>query len=364
MAVLALQSVLSLRLIHTDSAFADEALYLWAGHIEIAHLIHGTPIPPFPTYFSGAPIIYPPLGALADNVAGLAGARILSLCFMLGVTCFLWSAAAQLFGRRAAFFGAALFAVLGPTQHLGAFATYDAMSFFFITLAAWIVIRAGRHQDGWSRMIAAAAALSVANATKYATTLFDPVVIALAVTAVRVKADMRQTVGRAIVMVAYLTTIFITLILVATLGNRYYLTGIMATTLSRAVGTTPPAVVYDSWSWTQVLAVAALVGLVLSLSRRGSKREKILALSLAAAGVLAPVEQARIHTDTSLIKTDFRAWFAAILAGYAVSRIIDLSRHRVVRHILTIVGVLSLLSGIARRSASQGLLLLAGTRLT
>ncbi len=126
-------------------------------------------------------------------------------------------------------------------------------------------------------MIAAAAALSVANATKYATALFDPVVIALAVTAVHAKADMRQTVGRAIVMVAYLTTMFITLILVATLGNRYYLTGIMATTLSRAVGTTPPAVVlYDSWSWTQVLAVTALVGLVLSLSRRASKREKIL----------------------------------------------------------------------------------------
>ena len=65
--------------------------YLWAGHLEWAHWLHGTPLPPFPAYFSGAPVIYPPLGALADSVGGLAGARILSLVFMLGATALLWA---------------------------------------------------------------------------------------------------------------------------------------------------------------------------------------------------------------------------------------------------------------------------------
>ena len=107
-------------------------------------MLHGTPIPPFPSYFSGAPVIYPPLAALADSVGGLAAARVLSLVFMLGATILLWATTDRLFGRRAAFFAAALFAVLGPTLHLGAFATYDAMALFLLALATWLVVRAGR----------------------------------------------------------------------------------------------------------------------------------------------------------------------------------------------------------------------------
>ena len=165
--VLAVQAALSLRLVGADTAFQDEALYLWAGHLEWARLLHGTPIPPFPSYFSGAPVIYPPLAALADSAGGLAAARILSLVFMLGATALLWAAARLLSGRRAAFFAAALFAVLGPTLHLGAFATYDAMSLFLVALAAWLVVRAGDRPDATGWMVAAGAALALANATSY-----------------------------------------------------------------------------------------------------------------------------------------------------------------------------------------------------
>ena len=62
---------------------------------------------------------------------------------MLGATALLWGTAGRLFGRRAAFFAAALFAVLGPTLHLGAFATYDALSVLLVAAAAWCVVRAG-----------------------------------------------------------------------------------------------------------------------------------------------------------------------------------------------------------------------------
>ncbi len=86
MCVLAVQTVLSLRLVWSNTAFQDEALYLWACRMEWGRLAHGTPIPAFPTYFSGAPVIYPPLGAVANSIGGLAGARLLSLCFMLGTT--------------------------------------------------------------------------------------------------------------------------------------------------------------------------------------------------------------------------------------------------------------------------------------
>src|SRR5215472_12087666 len=89
--VLTVQAVLSLRLVKADTAFQDEALYLWAGHRELAHVLHGTPVPPFPTYFSGAPVIYPLFGALTDGIGGLTAARILSLIFMLGTTGLLWA---------------------------------------------------------------------------------------------------------------------------------------------------------------------------------------------------------------------------------------------------------------------------------
>ena len=143
LAVLVVQAVLSVRLVGADTAFQDEGTYLWAGHLEWAHVLHGTPLPPFASYFSGAPVIYPPLGALADSVGGLAGARLLSLVFMLASTALGWDVTRRLFGRRAAFFAAALFAVLGSTLHLGAFATYDAMSLFLLALATWLVAGAG-----------------------------------------------------------------------------------------------------------------------------------------------------------------------------------------------------------------------------
>src|SRR6476660_2409643 len=99
--ILAAQTILSFRLIGANTAFQDEALYLWAGHLEWARVLHGTPIPPFPSYFSGAPVIYPPIAALADSVGGLAAARGLSLVFMIASTTLLWGTTDRLFGRRA-----------------------------------------------------------------------------------------------------------------------------------------------------------------------------------------------------------------------------------------------------------------------
>ena len=93
------QACLSARLIWANTAFQDEALYLWAGRLELAHWLHGASIPAFPTYFSGAPALYPPLGALANNLGGLAAARILSLLLMLGATALLWCTASMLFGQ-------------------------------------------------------------------------------------------------------------------------------------------------------------------------------------------------------------------------------------------------------------------------
>jgi hypothetical protein len=318
--VLAVQAALSVRLVWADTAFQDEATYLWAGHLQWAHWLHSAPIPPFPTYFSGAPVIYPPLGALADSLGGLAGARGLSLVFMLGATALLWAAAGRLYGRRAAFFTAALFAVSGPVLHLGAFATYDALAVLLVALAAWCVIRAGDRGEGTGWMIAAGAALAVANAAAYASALFDLVVLALALLTawpIAVRLAARRCATLLIVVVVLLTAGVLA-------GGRDYLTGIETTTLAR-VGAGDPVltVLASAWSWTGLIVLLAVAGVIISWAGRRGWVPTLLLAVLAAAGLLGPVEQARLHTLASLNKhVGLGAWFAAIAAGYAVDRFI------------------------------------------
>src|SRR5579872_4174273 len=100
LAVLAVQAALSASLVRTRTAFGDEALYLSAGHLEWSHWLHGSQIPVYQTWFSGAPVLYPPIGAIADSLGGLAAARVLSLFCMLGVTSFAWGTATRLLADR------------------------------------------------------------------------------------------------------------------------------------------------------------------------------------------------------------------------------------------------------------------------
>ena len=320
LAVLAVQAALSVRLLGADTAYVDEATYLWAGHLEWAHWLHGTAIPPFPAYFSGAPVLYPPLGALADSVGGLAGARVLSLVFMLGATALLWDAAGRLFGRRAAFFAAALFAVLGPTLHLGAFATYDALRIVLVALATWCVVHAGDRGRGTGWMVAAGGALALANAAAYSTVLFDLVVLVLALLTA-VPSGWRLAARRCATL---LVTVPVLMAVGVLIGGSAYLGGFQRTTLTPAPGGgSSLSVLGQTWSWAGLVVVLAVCGVIFSWAgRQGRARTWLLAL-LAVAAVLGPLEQARLHAMASLNEhVGLGVWFAAIAAGYAVDRFI------------------------------------------
>ena len=320
LAVLLVQAALSVRLLWSNTAFQDEALYLRAGHLEWARWLHGAPIPNFPAYFSGAPVLYPPLGALADSVGGLAAARILSLCFMLGVTTLLWGTAARLYGQRAALLATALFATLAGTQFLGAFATYDAMALFLLALAAWLGVRSADGQ-GWARailLVATGIVLVAADAVKYATALFTPVVIVVvAVTVWRKHGGRGGLAAGLTVLGSWLLLVMVALMA----GGREYWQGVTTSTLARPPSSFPvEAVLQRAYMWTSLILVLAALGAVLSY--RGEARGKILVPVLAAAGLLVPAEQARLHTTVSLQKhVVFGAWFAAIAAGYAMARL-------------------------------------------
>ena len=245
----------------------------------------------------------------------------MSLIFMLGATVVLWAVTERLHGRRAAFFAAALFAIMGPTLHLGSFATYDAMALFLVALAAWLVVRAGDRQDATVWMVAAGVTLVVANATSYASALFDPVVILLALVIALPKPGGKLAAARALTLLA-ITVLLATLGLLT--GGSRYIHGVQATTVTRVAGVDSALVVLtDSWTWTGVIVVAAICGVVVSWISRPRQPQTWLLTLVTAAALLVPAEQASLHTTASLNKhVALGAWFAAIAAGYAVDKFV------------------------------------------
>jgi 4-amino-4-deoxy-L-arabinose transferase-like glycosyltransferase len=313
--ILVVQALLSLRLVWSNTAFQDEALYMWAGRLEWAHWLHGGSVPDFPAYFSGAPVVYPPLAAVASGIGGLAGARILSLCFMLAATALLYAVTKRLFGRGPAIAGAATFATLGSVQFLGAFATFDALTILLLALSSWLAVRSGGHR-GELWLLGSAVVMVLADAAKYAGLLWDPVIIAMAV--LGPGGTLPQAVGRGIRLAAYSAALIIPpLFLVA---GHDYLTGIMSTTLSRP-GSTAPAfrVLAIGGVWIGAATFLAIIGAA-ALTRQRARRLAALAWVLVAAAFLAPVAQAHMHTTFSLLKhVGYGGWFACIMAGYGLA---------------------------------------------
>ena len=283
-------------------------------------------MPPFQTWLSGAPVIYPPVGAIADSIGGIVGARILSLVFMTGTTALLWNISSRILGSRAAFFAAALFAVLGPTQFLGALATYDAMALFLMAIATWCVVAAREHGDSTALLVAGAVVLALANATKYATTLFDPIIVVFAALVIAQRHGAKPALGRAGYIGAVVAALVAALL---ALGGPLYMAGVMYTTLGRAIGNNSPAlVIEDAWKWVGVVWILAWIGVIICW-RLGTRVQTLVLAILATAGMLAPLEQARIHTITSLHKhVDFGAWLAAPAAGYALAQLSRFSKRR------------------------------------
>jgi hypothetical protein len=319
--LLALQAALSLRLVWSNTAFPDEALYLWAGRLELTHLLHGGPaLPDFASYFSGAPVAYPPLAAAAAGAGGLAGARLLSLAMMLGATTMLHGVTRCLFDRRAAFLAAGLFAGLAATQFLGAFATYDAAALLLLAVATRLAVAAAAAPGGRGVMLAAAAAaaLALANMVKYASGLFDPVVLVVGAAAAW------QARGRpAAIRLGAMLSASLTALLIAALaaGGRPYLRAISSTTVARRPGSYPVAfLLFSSGRWLWPVALLAGLGVLAAATSGRGVPFALLAAALGVAVLLAPAEQASIHTYTSLFKhVGYGAWFGCAAAGYALA---------------------------------------------
>jgi putative flippase GtrA len=335
--VLAIQVLLSLRLIWSNTAFIDEATYLYVGSQDLNHWIHGIPIRDYQTFMSGAPVVYPPIAAIVNAVGGLVAARLLSLAFMIGATCLLYATATRLFDKWTAVAATALFAGLSGAQFLGALATYDAMALFLLVLSAYLVVGRKNAYDTLTDVacstVIAGVVLALANADKYATALWDPVVIGLAICAPPMAGySWRYGIGRGL---RFTVTLGVYLAVGLAVGKAKYIQGILYTTVNRSssqLGMGQPAslVLHDAWKWVGLVVVLTVIGAFILLvggrarfvnARRGALA--FLALLLLFAVLAAPLNQARIGTSVSLQKhVVFGAWFGCVIAGYAITRVL------------------------------------------
>lgn len=321
--VLAVQAALSVRLLWSNAAEIDEGFYISSGYLELSHLFRHAVMPDVASFMSGAPVVYPPLGALANDIGGLAGARALSLAFLLLATALLHGVARRLLvSRSTALLAAALFGWLGPTQFLGSFATFDAMSLTLLALATRVGVRAvesaGRAR--YALLSAAGLSMAAADAAKYAAVLFNPVVMLVVAAAAWRGAGRRAG-------LAALGTVAASAAVPLAAGYEFagaaVRVGFTSTTLERPAGSDSIRTVLDlAASVTGLIAVLAVAGAIVLTARRPGWPTVALGWTLAAAAFLAPAEQARIHTLESLFKhVDFGAWFACLPAAYLLAQL-------------------------------------------
>ena len=327
--ILGVQAVLSLRLNNTASG--SEALYLYAGHLEAAHLLHGAPLPGnYASYFPGVPVLYPVLGAAADSIGGLAAARAVSLLAMLVTTGLLYAMTRRLFNERTGLCAAALFGVTEGAILAGRLATSDAVSLALLALACWIVVRTASWR--WRAYLLAIPVACLAAATDYWALLYLPTVAFLAGLAAHPYLS-RPALVRALVLAAVMVELFAAGVLIA---GRDYVTAAAAATASRTPGSGQALpILAESGKWGGLIVALAVLGAVsYALQARtepnehialpGSRRRRIaLGVVLAGTALLTLAAQLRLNTDISLAThAAFGLFFAAPMAGVGLARLV------------------------------------------
>ena len=327
LAVLGLQAILSLRL--SNTAFKDEALYLYAGHMELVHLLHGTVLPGrYATFFPGSPVLYPLVAGAFSELGGLNAARALSLVEMLAVTALLYSLTRRLFNERAALCAALIFSVSESAIFLGHYATFDASSLFLLAVAAWILVRTAGSR--WPLFLLAAPVAALAVAVEYSAVLFLPTLMllpALAGWPARGRRVLLYSLGFGAVVSGLLAGAL-------RLGGPAYRTAISLTTTSRAPGTASVrTLLLHGAEWGGVLFALALFGTVAyvwnartepdeDIARPGGRvRRVLLGIVLTVTALLVPAYAVYLHANASFLEhIGFGLFFAAPMAGLGVAR--------------------------------------------
>ena len=325
MLILALQCVVSLATLH-NTAFQDEALYIYAGRQLVNHWMGGpVPLDHFAAYFSGYPYIYPVIGGFLDMIGGLALARSFSLVCMLGVTTSVYFVTTRLFLLPAAVFATAVYASTGVVLFVGHLATFDALCLFFIALATALAVHAGTTRRPLSAL-AVGPVLVLAILAKYAALLFVLPAFGVLVCMSVVFLGWRPALVRLVMAV---TTFLLSLGVAYAVIDKAALHAIAGSTTNRIPGRLVPRLplFLHVLQMGGVLYFLAFAGLLLLVLHRD--RFRVPAALFFVASLLAPAYHIYKREPISLDKhIAYGLFFAAPLAGYALAWVSGYVRRR------------------------------------
>lgn len=313
--VWALQALVSLILMR-NTAFQDEALYLYAGRQLFEQMIGGPHVTqPYATYFSGYPYLYPILAGILDKIGGIELARLFSLLAIMVTTYCVFHIALRLYGERAAMCAAFVFGLDSSVLFVSRLATYDALCLCLLAIALLLAVCEGR--AWWASCAAIGPLLVLAVGVKYAALLFCPsVFVVLGLLAWRM--GWRQSALRVGIACGAL---LITLALALAFADKQLWEGLSFTTTNRTV-------MIEASRLALVSDIAVRGGLVLALACIGfglslaSKRDRLITFVLIGSAFLAPLYHVYKGEFTSLDKhVAFAMLFAAPVAGFAITRI-------------------------------------------
>ena len=319
--LLTLQGAVTLVILR-NTAFQDEALYLYAGRQIMTALRTSSPlIDPFPHYLSGDPYFYPLVAGILDAWGGVEAARMLSLVAVMGTTACVYWVAQQLYGRESAIFGAAIFAFTGSALFLARLATFDASCLFLLALSAVVALRGGvTHTPLVALGIGPPLVLAVLN--KYAALLWVPSVLAILAWSTLHRWGWPQMVLR---VGLALGSLLATARLALAVLDDSFLVGLQGSTTSRAIGHAAPRLDLAR----EVITVGGIgLGLAFIGCLLVARRQRLMAVTWAGSALLAPAYHIYKAEPVSLEKhVAYAAFFAAPVAGYAVARFVNAYRH-------------------------------------
>ncbi len=314
--ILALQAIISLATLH-NTAFQDEALYLYAGRIIVHHWLGGpVSLDHYAFYFSGYPDVYPVIGGVLDMIGGLELARGFSLFCMMGVNAIIYYITQKFFQRPAAIFASATYASLGTVLFLSRLATFDALCLLLIALATACACQAGTSRHPWlALMMGPLFVLSIL--AKYAALLFTfPVLGILVFCSLAFLGWWRMLLRLAMAI----GTLVISLAVAYHFMDKAAFHAIAGSTTNRVslIQKPPQELFMHVLQMGGIVYAAASVGLVLVFLYY--PRLRLVALLFFASSWLMPVYHIYKQEAVSLDKhIAFGLFFAAPLAGCALA---------------------------------------------
>ena len=235
---------------------------------------------------------------------------------MLGATALVYLMGDRMFGQLSGLLAALLFAVCGIIVHLGAAATFDPMALFFLVLSLYAAVRMRDGGIGW--VLLCPVALAAANATKYTTIAWDPLIIGTVL--LYGWSKKAQAICLTISVAATVAVLDFGILM---LGGTHFATGVLLNTFYRSPQAGPPSSMLSVFGhamlMTGLIVLIAIAGVWVSVVKKMPATATAFLCLLVIAALIAPLLQARVHQMASLDQNmSFGLPFAALGAGYAL----------------------------------------------